>query len=298
MVDYYQVWEAILRLPVAMNVTNGSTRIKFKFDVSENLRCSCNSSQPFVGCEFNCTRTGLVISATVLDVGEAVSGDIEIMLPYMHKELEVPNDLFKTRAPGGSSVALQSAEQRLLSELSGEGLLSFSVTASVALKAITSFDFVQISKYAPSLTDTVAAIHLTFSALFDMHGQEPITLVLPGFRGAATTFSEILHGLDGENWGAAWYPAQENLVIYLRCAGSSIPAGRQIHLIVPVQVGILLPAAGIDANSTNVVISSPTSPPRVSLSPTIFYASQHLFMQQVYAFSLTVFLMSSSKYRR
>ena len=269
MFDYFQKWEASSGFPVKVNTSTSPAQFEFK--MSETLYCKCNSSQPFMGCEFNCSRTHLVLTATVVSVDDKMPFEpsfnpdvIEVLLQDTQDELEEPKWLYAERSPSGFLVALQSVEQRSTSAHSGKGLLSVSTRATLTVKAITSFHFAYINKYTPSSLNQIAEIDLTFSARFDLQGLEPITLYLPGFDGLEQNlFSEYLKGQDGTKFGAAWYPSNETLVFYLRCASSRIPAGRHLHLIFPNSLGVVLPIHGIDTNSTTVAISSPTSPSKV-----------------------------------
>lgn len=265
MFEYFQEWEALAGLKVPMNITSDNKTIPsddVRFEMSENMYCTCKAF--FTGCELNCNRTHLVLTATVLsDESPFTSGKLEAILDHKKDMLEEPASLFGTPSPVGFSVALQSAEQRNRSIQSTHGLLSASIKTALVLKAITSFAFVQINRYEPSFMDTVAQIDFTLSAEFELRGQDPITVSLPGFRGEKIAFAEYLLGRDGELFGAAWYPHVAKLVFYPRCAASIIPAGRHLHLIIPKQLGIRLPASGIDTNSSLLEIYSSTSPPKV-----------------------------------
>lgn len=269
--EYFQEWEAINGLAVAINVSSENETVpgvQFNFEMSENLYCACNSTQPFKDCGFNCERSGLVIVAVVSAVDNLLKStkEIEVVLPDFRDELEEPRFMFEDRNPRGFSIAWQTVEDRVASALSGRGLLFISVTAPLAVKPFTSFDFVNILRYSPAIANTTAKVELMFSSLFELQGHEPITLTLPGFGGVESKTLESLEGHDGSLFGAAWYPEQGHLVLYRHCAGTTISARQHIHLILPSELGIRLPSAGIDANSSTLTISSPTSPPKVSVA--------------------------------
>lgn len=251
-----------------MNVSseNGTEpAVQFKFEISETLFCACNSTQPFTACASSCERTGLVIVAVVSAVSNLLQSTrtIEVVLPDFRNELEEPRFLFGDRDPRGFSVAWQTGEDRVASVLSGNGLLSVSVTAPLTVKPFNSFEFVNIMRYSPGVVNTIAEVELSFSSFFELQGHEPITLTLPGFEGSQSKTLETLEGRNGSLFGAAWYPDRGHLVLYLRCAGSTFPERQHVHLILPTELGIRLPTAGIEADDPSLTITSPTSPPKV-----------------------------------
>ena len=179
-------------------------------------------------------------------------------------EIQIPAHFFSNRSPRGFSIALQSSDDRMTSLADGDGLLSVSIRTMITVTRLTRFNFFNITKHTPSYPGVVTEIDVVFSAMFTLHGQEPITLSLPGYDGAERSFSEYLNGHDGPLFSAAWYPDTSKLVFYLRCAASRLSAGRRVHLSFPLSMGIQLPASGLNSNYIGINVTSPSAPPMVN----------------------------------
>ena len=286
-VEYYQEWIATAGLRVSgVNVSFSTSvvpSVLLQFEISDILSCSCEVS--WTGCASRCQRSGLLLAASLsqddilkfayANHPQVISSNSIIEAAFSDLDISLPAMISSQRSPRGFSSALQTSAEKSRSLLSGNGLLSESISAPLQVKPLTAFSFFRITRYAPSYTNAIAEVDIEFAALFSLQGREPLTLSLPGFGGPYEGHSEpvlveALKGSDGHLFGGAWYPGLSKLVLYLRCASLSIPPQRRFKIRLPSGLGVRLPLAGIDANNTAITISSPTTPTQVvDMSPGI-----------------------------